>query len=401
MACPITFEKLETKHIIYPIIAIIFLIIYNYFIYKTKIFKNIVTQHFIKIVFKSFGRSLAIIPYLLFKKEINGVGSSSINEKLYKKDYIYIFAEIFKIKKKIKYFIISLNMIISFLFEILVSYLNYEKDVFFSLWVFEIIYVWIFSYFLLNNKLYRHHYLSIVIIVILGIIINIINKKKDFDLNNLIISLGVDILFSLNIVINKYLIDTLSFTEYQICSYEGLFCLILSIIGLIIFTEFNIGKENDFFEYYDKIDGKEIIPIFIWSICHLIIYLFSLMTIKYYTVFHIFLLLIVNEGNFYLYSLSQWKLYVNLIVYTFIFIMFLVFNENIELNFFGLKEYTKNNIIKRANIDYTKNKDNKDQDNDDLNDIYFENSFEKSNNEHSIEFGRYKFNISDDYFLIE
>ena len=125
------------------------------------------------------------------------------------------------------------------------------------------------------------------------------------------------------------------------------------------------------------------------------------MTIKYYTVFHIFLLLIVNEGNFYLYSLSQWKLYVNLIVYTFIFIMFLVFNENIELNFFGLKEYTKNNIIKRANIDYTKNKDNKDQDHDDLDDIYFENSFEKSNNENSIEFGRYKFNISDDYILIE
>ena len=135
MACPITFEKLETKHIIYPIISIIFLIIYNYFIYKTKIFKNIATQHFIKIVFKSFGRSLAIIPYLLFKKEINEVDSSSINGKLFKKDYIYIFAEIFKIKKKIKYFIISLNMIIAFLFEILVSYLNYEKDAFFSLWV--------------------------------------------------------------------------------------------------------------------------------------------------------------------------------------------------------------------------------------------------------------------------
>ena len=255
-----------------------------------------------------------------------------------------------------KYFVLCFNLIIIFIFELLSCYIKNDNEKLFSFWIFAIIYIWILSYFILNNKLYRHHYFSILIIILLGIIINIVNGKgKKIDINNILITLSADIFLSLNVVINKYLMDNLFFTEYQISFYEGFFALIPSIIGLAICTKFDIGDKNDFFDYYHIIDKKEIFAIIFSSITLLISYLFCLMTIKYYTVFHIFIFFIINEGNFYIYSLSQWRLYVNLILYLFFIIIFLIFNENIELNCFGLQKYTKRNIIKRANKDYIKN----------------------------------------------
>ena len=210
-------------------------------------------------------------------------------------------------------------------------------------------------------------------------------------------ALSMDILFSINLVINKYLMDNLFFTEYQICFYEGFFCIIPSIIGLTIFTKYNIGDNNDFIDYYNIIDGEEIFVLIFSSITHLIISLFSLMTIKYYTVFHIFVLLIFNEGNFHIYSLSQWRLYVNLILYLLFLFMFLVFNENIELRCFGLQKYTKRNIIKRANKDYLKNKVEINNDKEyNVNNSYnsFDEPNEKPNNENIVEIGRFKFDFS-------
>ena len=70
---------------------------------------------------------------------------------------------------------------------------------------------------------------------------------------------------------------------------------------------------------------------------------------KYYTVFHIFILLIANEVDFYSYPSKEKHLYyINIILYFLLLFMILVFSENIELNCFGLEKYTKRNISKRA-----------------------------------------------------
>ena len=294
-------------------------------------------------------------------------------------------------------------MMINCIFDILGSYIKYEKDKYYSFWIFCIIYLWIFSYFILKIVLYRHHYFSIIIIFILGVSINIINEKgANINYINIIKTISVDILFSLNIVINKYLMDNLLFTEYEICFYEGFSSLIVSIIGLAIFTKYNIGDNNDFFEYYDLIDNHEIFAIIFSLISQLITYLFGLITIKYYTVFHYLILLIFNEGNFYNYSLSQWRLYVNLILYIFFIFMFLLFNENIELNCFGLEKYTKRNIIKRANKDYIKNSNENDSDlGASITDSIIDNPEKgKINNEKIMEIGRFKFDFSD-YEIID
>ena len=172
---------------------------------------------------------------------------------------------------------------------------------------------------------------------------------------------------------------------------------------MAVFTKYNIGDNNDFFKYYDSINNKEIFAIIFSIISQLIIYLFGLITIKYYTVFHYLILLIVNEGNFYNYSLKEWRFYINLILYIFFIFMFLLFNENIELNCFGLEKYTKRNIIKRANKDYVKsnNENYKDLSDSDNNiDNIIENPEKKTNNEKIMEIGRFKFDFSD-YEIIE
>ena len=102
MAYLISYGKLDKKYIVYPTIAIIVLIIRNYFFFKTKMFKNLVSQHFIKIIINSLGKSLAIVPFIFFKKGVHysiKVDETNENGKLYKKQYIYSFTEISKIQK--------------------------------------------------------------------------------------------------------------------------------------------------------------------------------------------------------------------------------------------------------------------------------------------------------------
>ena len=355
MACPISFGKIDKKHFIFPIIAIILLTTRNYFAKFSKKLKDIEDHIFIKLISKSFGKSLALIIFLLFRKKIRYTDQKkeiAENNKNYNKEYFENFLEkTAKLKRK-KYFIIFFNMVLSLCFDILVCFfskIKYER--YFSFWIFDIFYIWVFSYFILHTKLYRHQYLSIIIITILGIAINIINEShKEFKINNLLPNLIIDILFSLNLVINKYLMDHLLFSEYEITFYEGIFSLIISIICLAIFTNIDInrgrvkynGKKyvDNFYDYYDSLNIEKILIFIILIISLLIIYLFKLMTIKHYTIFHIFIILIFNEGEFFIYEEKmKSNLYKNIIIYALLLFMILVFTENIEINCFDLQKY--------------------------------------------------------------
>ena len=404
MACKkiISYGQFDLKHIIYPIITITILTIQNIVNFKTSYLEKLNTQNFMKVIVKSFGKSLTIVPFLCYKDEIRySINPDTLtqSEKYQKKEYINKYIAKTKRMKKTKYYIIYFNIIVNFLSEAIFNNIKMEKDVYFNAWVFDIIYIWIFSYFILNNKLYRHHYFSIIIVVILGIIINIINWKKNIDFFNILKRLSVDILICLNIVINKYLMDNCLFTEYEISFYEGFFGLVASVICLIVFTKYDIGENNNFNDY--KIDAQEIIVLILSSISQLIVNLFCLMNIKHYTVFHIFIILIFSEGNFY--RLSSWRLYLNLLIYAFMLFIILIFNEIIELNCCGLQLYTKKNIIERSNSEYIIQTDDFDDladENIDDNDDNNENQIKKSNNQRTIEIGRFKFEFLD-YVVIE
>ena len=383
MACLISIGKIDKKHIIFPIIAIIILTIQNYFFYRTKILENLAQHEFVKLAAKSLGKSLAIIIFLLFKKEIRySDQKNTINREVYNKEYFENYIEKAEKLKKIKYIIIFLNMILNVAYEILVFHFTNKSEArYFSFWIFTIFYIWGFSFCILNTKLYRHQYLSIIIITILGIIINIYNGgDKPIDIDNIIIALTGDILLSLNLVNNKYLMDNLLFSEYEITFYEGIFSLIISIMCSVIFP-----KVDSFTNYYDSLNFREVVILSLIVITQLICSLFGLMTIKYYTVFHYLIILLFFEGEFYRYKPKENKDFlINLLLYIAVLFIILVFIETIELNCFGLQKYTKKNIIKRAKKDYLKNCENNSKVNDN-NDTTIENSNEKTYNDNSNE----------------
>ena len=175
----------------------------------------------------------------------------------------------------------------------------------YSLWILDIIYVCILSYFILHIKLYRHQYFSVIIIVLLGITLNAINVfgKNIFNAINLILIIIIETQYALNIVIDKHLMDNLFCTPYEVCFYEGFFCLISSTICLIIFTnkEMKIGEINykdkkyidNFYHYFENFNIKELYSFLFQAFSHLTSYLLCLLTIKY------FAFNIIFSNNFY------------------------------------------------------------------------------------------------------
>lgn len=199
-------------------------------------------------------------------------------------------------------------------------------------------------------------------IIILGIIFNIVNlvNSGDFNFISFILVMSIEIIFSLEIVIEKYTMEYKFCSPYEICIFEGLFEIIANVILLII--SHNIGKDDDeFFNYINDLQKKEvsikveIILLFVSMVSRLFFKLFSLITINLYTSSHVVILLILGEimliftkGNKEEDKLYIFRISCNILLVVLLFLMFLVFTEFVELNFCGLQKYTKKNIEKRA-----------------------------------------------------
>ena len=153
---------------------------------------------------------------------------------------------------------------IDFTIRILSSIYWLNIDNYLNNWAFDIILMSLFSYLILNNKLYKHHYISISIniIVIIGLVYNVIldkfskkniEKYYEYYLTNILNGA----LYSLVFVLYKYIMIKKYIKSYEILFFEGLFESILSIITLIVTT--NCGLIDNFWDFIDDLDKKEII----------------------------------------------------------------------------------------------------------------------------------------------
>ena len=107
---------------------------------------------------------------------------------------------------------------------------------------------------------------------------------------------------------------------------------------------------------YEKLNYIEIMYFLLIMIC--------LITIKYFTPSHIIFILIIGELE--LFIDRDWKSILSICI---AFVMMLIFTEILELNFFGLSENTRKNIMNRAKIKNIESIDNEnDIENSDLND---------------------------------
>ena len=98
-------------------------------------------------------------------------------------------------------------------------------------WILDILITSIFYFLIFKIKLYKHHYLSIIIIILTGFILDLVFENIQNDISNHFLSLVLrflrEIIFSLVDIINKYLMDKKFCSVYEITFYSGLIGLIL------------------------------------------------------------------------------------------------------------------------------------------------------------------------------
>ena len=261
-----------------------------------------------------------------------------------------------------------------FLWILFVSIINFISNIFYNFnfnprlnidayyWAVSIIFLSLFSYRILKYKIYKHHYLGIIVIFINATICVIIlffgNKIIKIQGIKFLFSIFIGIvsttLYNLEYVIDKYLIFSKFIKSFEIIFLEGVIELVISIIALIITT--NAGFFDNFYDFTKKLNKTMVIFIIILILINFIFYSFLIIIIDIFSPFFIFLVYMTSITLFYIFSFISTNLNVYLsivvsILYLINFFMILVFTEIIELNCFGLSYMTKKNIELRAKLE--------------------------------------------------
>lgn len=345
------------KNILYPIIGGLSKLIAEFILFIKE--PQFTKYPFILGAVTGFGMFLSIIPFIILKIKLRKENTEKqANDKLliYNNPDDVFHRKVFCIK----YLLIFCASLLDFSQKSL-TFL-FPAKIINNFWVFDILFITFFSRIVLKSKLYSYQLFSLGMIIILGIIFNIVNlvNSGDFNFISFILVMSIEIIFSLEIVIEKYTMEYKFCSPYEICIFEGLFEIIANVILLII--SHNIGKDDDeFFNYINDLQKKEvsikveIILLFVSMVSRLFFKLFSLITINLYTSSHVVILLILGEimliftkGNKEEDKLYIFRISCNILLVVLLFLMFLVFTEFVELNFCGLQKYTKKNIEKRA-----------------------------------------------------
>ena len=353
------------KRLLIPIFGGIIRLIYIFLFHQNPKYEIATKNPFILNIYTSVGMIFSFIPYLILKyrsktKSISS-NASQIQSKL---NIAFIHSDLYEeieIDQSKKYKLIICSSIFDFLQVLLLTifciYCNY------NLWIFDILFMSLFSNLILKTKLYKHQYFSMIIIIILGFILNIIkyfnlgdtnNKVDPFELSMKLLS---EICLSLSMVIVKYNMEKTYCSPYEICIWEGLIGLILNIIILVIVNQLRVtisGIEypNNFYELFDNYDINDLIICFVELIMNAIYNIVIFVTCDFFTPFHILITSIIKE--FYSYLQTDGNLVLNILgicILIFIAFMFLVFVETIELNFWNISYNTKKNIELRSLTD--------------------------------------------------
>ena len=340
--------EIDRFQIIIQIIPITIIILDNLLYYNSTFNNDFYDHAFVIMVSQSLGKSLSFIPFII----------SIIRNRNSKKKYQNVN------NKLAKFPLIFLTSIVTFVIN-LVFYIaieEYQIDIL----IFDIILLSTLAYLLMNIKFYRHQYLSIVMILIIGIIKNFINfSGGEIYWIKLLMSLLTEIFFCVNIILYKYIMEYQFCSPFELCFYDGIFSLILSIIGYAIATNKELSNHgqyyveyndkyylDNFYEYFEKLSDIQQVMVFVYeTLYHLIIFLFPLIVIKKYTIFHYLIILTFDDdGSFYFIENVEniKKSLYNMVCLLCIIFMHLIFNELIEVNCCQFQINTRKNITQRA-----------------------------------------------------
>ena len=357
----ISFGKINIKFLI-PIIGGVVRLIYAFLINLNPKYGAAIENPFILSIYTNIGMIFAFIPYLILKyrsKRANIIPKelkykSKLNIKL-------IHNNIFEETRCNKYKFIALSTIFDF-FEIIINYL-FCMNCAYNLWIFDIIFISLFSYLILNTKYYKHQYFSMIIILFLGLLLNLLEYLKSDESENRLnifeisMKLLSEISLSLSVVIIKYNMEKNYCNPYEVCIWEGVLGLILHIICLAIINALKLKIDDvqypdNFFRYFENYDIYDFIVCFMVIIVNFIYNISIMIACDSFTPVHILITYIIKEYYYYLKINENIALnFLGILILIFISFMFLVFVEIIELNIFNISYNTKKNIEIRSQMD--------------------------------------------------
>ena len=161
----------------------------------------------------------------------------------------------------------------------------------------------------------------------------------------ILLSLFGEILYSLQDVINKYIMEKKFCSVYELSLYGGIIYLIL--LGIFSIFNYYYFKFDNFEEYTNNFNYIELFVAIGTMITQFGLDISSLFTIKNNTPCHLFIVSAFSQIIVYIDDFSKQKVII-LIFLIFIFLLSLVFNEIIEINCFGLSKNVRRNIMNRA-----------------------------------------------------
>ena len=312
----------------------------------------------------SIGLSLSFIFFIIYKIlskskkiKVNPLQTDQLINHTMTLPISSIAVHIRRITIKEKFLWILLTSIIDFIAYTLfcIYWINFDNYV--NTWAFTMIFMSLFSRWILKIKLYKHHYLSIITIVVLGFLYNIITgkfSKENFEKNydDYSANFFTETLFSFMFVMYKFLMHKKYIKSYEILFIEGIIEFTLGIITLAITTK--IGVLDNYYDFIDQLDKKEINLFILLTFIQFLLYSFEIIIIDIFSPFHVFLVNVIREFIIFFIFFDTDNLAASIFVIFLIFIcifMILVFIEIIELNFLGLSTMTKKNIELRAQLD--------------------------------------------------
>ena len=306
-----------------------------------ELFKNPI----LTVISISPSKFLTLIPFIILKIRSKRVNLSTEIETSSNKGIRFIYNDSEKAYAKGKWkFIVLCSFIYLFHLIFFVTSLGVKTNCV----ILYILSAAIFYYLIFKIKLYKHHYLSIILILSFGLIIDLVTGNLIDELKNkplkLIAKFLKEIFSSLYNVIAKYTMEKNYITVYEFSFYVGIFFGLFYVIFAIF--DYYYFKIYDYDSFFINFDSKELLVILGIIFTQLVINITTLFTAKYNTPCHLFIIFIIGQFAFYI----NFEGYAPLIIICLIIILFfsLIFNEIIEINVCGLSYDTKRNIISRA-----------------------------------------------------
>ena len=352
------------KNMIYPLIGGISKFVVNVILYLFPDGAKLNKHPFWLGINAGLGMSLAIIPGLYIYK----FSKTNKNDKLNNKYLEDISKRKNPVKKAEKYLILFLCAFLDFFQKVLVFL--FSCSITNNIWIFNIIFLNVFTSMLTKNPIYRHQLLSSGIMIIFGIGLNVVNlyKMTVKDIPILLLSIFIEIIYSLAIVLAKYGMEHAFCNPFEITFYEGLMGLIMNILFLIISTNEPLSKDfkytgilkiteykekmylDNFYKYIEELDFIEVLLFLVTMAGRVLFNLFSHITIKHFTSSHVVLLLIMGEISLDWAKKNTSDVLITAAIFIVETLMLLVFCEIIELDFCDLALNTRKNIENRAKL---------------------------------------------------